>query len=286
MPPEDPTILQLLTDLFSAAFARNNLLSKHPTRIDSSDHEGDLDRWRNALDRLLLELRVRVGRDQLDPETRATLVLIVPPLEQIGRQPLPARTRSAIYSQLRSTLVTLSESLGEPSPDLPESVNGLLSRLDGAGRARRKPTGPLASREEELARRFVSGESIGSIAEDYGVSPQAVQQRLRRQGISVGDKRSMLDKRINELATAGRPVSAISTEVGLSARTVRIRLREMGIKPRRESAGPRLEADKITLILALRERGETIRSIAASTGIPPSTVMSVVKSRGSKPNSN
>lgn len=136
-----------------------------------------------------------------------------------------------------------------------------------------KTSHPLAGREDEIERRYRSGESMPSIAADFGVSKQAIQKLLGKRGVAFADRRASMDARIRILADQGSTVPAIAKDTGLTPQTVRATLYRIGLVPTWDPPKRhRLSVEMEATIVRLRMEGATISAIAEVTGVSSSAV--------------
>lgn len=96
----------------------------------------------------------------------------------------------------------------------------------------------LVGNENDIIKRYNSGESTQQIADTYGVSRSAVERCLTRCGIALKCVRIDLDiGRIIEMYNSGVSQNAIAKEFGVSRPVINRRLKEAGNRNQRVCGG-------------------------------------------------
>lgn len=116
----------------------------------------------------------------------------------------------------------------------------------------------LVGNENDIIKRYNSGESTQQIADTYGVSRSAVERCLTRCGIALKGVRIDLDiGRIIEMYNSGVSQNAIAKEFGVSRPVINRRLNEAGVVIRGSA-----EANK--LMMSKRTAEENARNVRAA----------------------
>jgi DNA invertase Pin-like site-specific DNA recombinase len=133
--------------------------------------------------------------------------------------------------------------------------------------------------DEEIVRRYASGETLRAIATTYGVSYQPIAAALERRGVERRSKSDYAWKATPEnraelvrLFNEGLSVPRIARRVGTGNDTVSCILREEGIQARYGGQNRRFKADEAVEVGRRYSAGESLNKIAEVFGTNPVTV--------------
>lgn len=133
-------------------------------------------------------------------------------------------------------------------------------------------------RERIFAERYLAGETLKQIGDDYGITLERVRQVLRRCGVeSLGWRRENCKKphdlTENEIVAAnaykcGTPTGEILRRFGLKQHQLRAAVRRCGFEMRAPGANPKIDAENV---IRLYRDGVPIRQIAERAGMSHAT---------------
>lgn len=105
----------------------------------------------------------------------------------------------------------------------------------------------LIGNEDDIIKRYKSGESVNKIAQSYGVTKSAVERCLKRCGISLQGIKIPLDvQKIADMYTSGMSENAIAKQLNVSRSVIRRRLVESGVVIRGKTEANQLAMSKRT----------------------------------------
>lgn len=177
----------------------------------------------------------------------------------------------------------------EPNPEL----LAIIARINASGSL---PDIALDLRSQEMAHRYIAGETLQSIAADFDITRERVRQILRKAGVPsqgfrpqhMSRPRSTAEDRAErcvELLREGKTLVQIAEAVGDYVWNVRTALARRGHHSPRKGP-PIKESTKVRAEIAAQmyNEGATSTVIAARLGIPQPSIYRLLHMKGVTPN--